>query len=103
MAFSPESKRIIRDNHDNEPHGSGYDFGYTECSHIDHTKDFEYDDPDNAKLYNLAQHYIEHALAARGDIDNGLPRHVNQWAANMIWKRSPEEVREYIYYVAQME
>ena len=101
MAFSKFAKERIKGRNFNIP--DGYDFGRNECSHQDHSRGRNYQNPQNGKYVNRPHHWIEHRLAELGEIDNGLSEKENQWARRAIWKRMTDDEKDYIYRLLLME
>ena len=103
MAFKESIRRIIKGTEHLQSQRKDY-FGRTECSHINHDRNSGvYNDPENGREVNLAEHFMEHLVCAREEIDNGLTPAQNKWAAKQIWNRMDEDERDYVRMVSQME
>ena len=55
-----------------------------EVSHIDHTKDADYDSPDTVEYITLLEHLAYHIYWQRNPANIGLNRHSNKWAIEQI-------------------
>lgn len=86
LAFSRKSRNKIRSRDKTCQDNSGTShLGRLEAAHLDHDKSNpDYDNPDTGILlcgkHHLAQHIDGHG-------SNGLAKHHNAWAVNMLTKR----------------
>jgi hypothetical protein len=87
-AFSLKTKKEIWKRDDGKSRLSD-DTEDLECAHIDHSRsNSRYDDASNGRLLTKKEHLDEHINRAGR---NGLPKHQNDWAINMLKKRAGVE------------
>lgn len=87
MAFSIETKRVIRQRDGHSIHDPQRLWDYTECSHHDHDKKSDlYDHASNGHVCDRPHHYTEHLLGVDKDF------RWNEESAKLVWDRmTPDE------------
>lgn len=98
-AFSWKTRQEIKERAGYTSEISGRDDLPLECSHFNHSRDYEYyDDPTNGIYVTIYEHLAIHQEAGRhrtqyGLLPNGLTKDQNLWAINKIRERINEYER----------
>jgi hypothetical protein len=100
MVFERNTKLEIYDRATNEngelfselnPSLVGFRF---EVAHLNHTKDRNYNNPDNGLLVTTLEHYVHHLLFLKSPLEIGLAKHQNDFAIEECYKRALFDANE---------
>lgn len=83
MAFPTKERNIIAKRANGLDEVTGLPLHQAEASHIDHSKNENYFDPENALFVNAVTHLFLHIV----DEENGLTPSQNSWATKELKKR----------------